>query len=252
MIHISAVSYLNTLPFIYGIEKSGFISPDEYILSRDIPSLCAKKLETNNADLVLCPVAAIANKNNINIVTDFCIGAKRNVASVLLVSQQPIHELSEVYLDYQSRTSVTLARILTEKFWKLNFKWLEASPGYEKNIDKSTGGIIIGDRALELSDNYKYKYDLATEWNNFTKLPFVFACWASVNKISPDFLNRFNQALSWGIGHIKDIKPNYPTLSDDFIREYFTNNIDYILDAKKNESMDLFFSYMKSVSPLTK
>lgn len=248
MIRISAVSYLNTLPFIYGIENSEFLNKSEYILTRDIPSLCAKKLENQEADLVLSPVAAIANLKNISIISDFCIGAKRNVNSVLLVGQKPLDQLTDIYLDNQSRTSVILVKILAEKFWKVKFRWLDAVPEYENKIEGNIGGVIIGDRALLMSKLYTYKYDLACEWNDFTGLPFVFACWVSRIAISSDFLIRFNKALSWGIEHINEIKPDYPSLSNEFIRDYYIHNIDYPLDTQKRESMKLFFNYMKSIS----
>ena len=247
MVRISAVSYLNTLPFIHGIENSGFLNPREYQLIREIPSLCAKNIETKSADLVLVPIAALNEINKTNIVTDFCIGANRHVNSVLLVGQNPLNQLKEIYLDYQSRTSVTLVKILAENHWKLDFKWLKTVPGYENNIHDYIGGVIIGDRALELSKQYKYKYDLATAWNDFTGLPFVFACWVNVNHVSDDFLNRFNKALAWGIDHINDIKPDFPSLSVEFIRDYFKHDIDYPLNSQKMEGMKLFFNYMKTI-----
>lgn len=247
MIKISAVSYLNTLPFIYGIENSGFLKTTEYSLSRDIPSDCAKKLENNEADIVLVPVAAIAEMKNINIISNFCIGANRNVLSVLLVSQKPLSELQNIYLDYQSRTSINLVKVLSKYFWKKDFNWLNTHSGYENKIEGTTGGVIIGDRALELSDKYKYKYDLATEWNDFTNLPFVFACWVSKSNIDSDFIKKFNKSLEWGINQINNIEPNYPNLSVEFIRNYYKFNIDYNFDEKKYEGMSLFFKYLKNI-----
>jgi chorismate dehydratase len=247
MIKISAVSYLNTLPFIFGIENSGFLNSSDYTLSREMPSDCAKKLENKEADLVLVPVAAIANMENINIVSDYCIGASRNVLSVLLLSQKPISELENIYLDYQSRTSVTLIKILAKHYWKKEFNWLKTEPGFENNIIENTGGVIIGDRALELADKFKFKFDLATEWNDFTGLPFVFACWVSSSKLDENFILKFNKSLEWGINNINNINPNYPTLSNDFIRSYFKNNIEYNFDDKKNSGMNLFFKYMKTL-----
>ncbi len=247
MIRISAVSYLNTLPFIHGIENSGFLKSDEYELLRDIPSECALKLENQTADIVLVPVAAIANMKNVNIVTDFCIGATRNVISVLLVSDVPVEQIEHIYLDYQSRTSVNLVQVLAKYHWKKDFQWLHTTPGYENKIEKKTGGVIIGDRALELSGKFKFRYDLATEWNNFTGLPFVFACWASRSKIDKDFLSRFNKALEWGIQHLNEIRPDYPNLSNSFILEYFKNNIDYIFNSRKHDGMVLFFKYLNKL-----
>lgn len=247
MVKISAVSYLNTLPFIHGIENSGFLKPEEYILKREMPSKCALALENNEADLVLVPVAAIAGMNDINIISDYCIGANRNVLSVLLNSQKPIAEIKNIYLDYQSRTSVTLVKVLARYLWKKEFNWLNAEPGYEKKINEQTGGVIIGDRALELLNSYTYKIDLATAWNDLTGLPFVFACWVSKTKLSNDFIEKFNLSLKWGINNINNISPNYPNLSNEFIRDYFKNNIDYNFDEKKINGMNLFFKYMKSL-----
>ncbi|MBI5541916.1 MAG: menaquinone biosynthesis protein [Bacteroidia bacterium] len=247
MVRISAVSYLNTLPFIHGIENSGFLKPEDYILKREMPSNCALTLEKNEADLVLVPVAAIAGIKDINIISNYCIGANRNVLSVLLYSQNPISDIENIYLDYQSRTSVTLVKVLAKNLWKKEFNWLEAEPGYENKINRQTGGVIIGDRALELLDSFKYKIDLATAWNDLTGLPFVFACWVSKSKLDDNFIKKFNNSLEWGINNINQINPNNPNLSNEFIRNYFKNNIDYHFDDKKISGMNLFFKYIKSL-----
>ena len=56
MLKISAVSYLNTKPFLYGIFKSGL--EQEVDLQLDIPSECARKLTSGEVDMALLPVAA--------------------------------------------------------------------------------------------------------------------------------------------------------------------------------------------------
>ena len=57
MIRISAVSYLNTIPFIYGLKQSELI--DNIDLRLDYPSVCADKLINNEVDLALVPVVVI-------------------------------------------------------------------------------------------------------------------------------------------------------------------------------------------------
>jgi hypothetical protein len=49
-IKISAVSYLNTLPFIYGMEQNLELL-EQIELSKDIPSECARKLIEGEVDL---------------------------------------------------------------------------------------------------------------------------------------------------------------------------------------------------------
>jgi len=51
MIKVSAVSYLNTMPFIYGLKHSNFIESID--LQLNYPSLCAEKLLNNEVDIAL-------------------------------------------------------------------------------------------------------------------------------------------------------------------------------------------------------
>ena len=48
-IRISAVSYLNTYPFVLGIKTSGEL--DDIELQLDVPSICAEKLKAGMVDL---------------------------------------------------------------------------------------------------------------------------------------------------------------------------------------------------------
>ena len=68
---IAAVSYLNTIPFIYGIEHAGAGLHAELLLSP--PRGCAEALRDGQADLALIPVAAIPGSSDLRIVTPYCI-----------------------------------------------------------------------------------------------------------------------------------------------------------------------------------
>ena len=107
-VKISVVSYLNSKPFIYGLKHSELINNVE--LSLDIPSDCARKLLNGEVDLGLIPIAVIPKLKEHYIISDYCIGAEGKVTSVMMYSEVPLQEISTILLDYQSRTSVTLAR----------------------------------------------------------------------------------------------------------------------------------------------
>src|ERR1039458_6553628 len=102
-IKISVVSYLNSKPFIYGLQHSTFLN--EIDLQLDIPSVCAQKLIDGQVDIGLIPVAALPQLKDPYIITDYCIGAEGKVASVMLYSNVPLHEITAILLDYQSKTS---------------------------------------------------------------------------------------------------------------------------------------------------
>ena len=238
---------MNTLPFLHGIRQTNFTNKIE--LQLDIPSVCAEKLINNEVDLGLVPIAILPQLKEYYIVSDYCIGAKGKVNSVLLLSDVPLNQMDKVYLDYQSRTSINLTKVLAKHYWKLNPKWEKAEEGYEKKIEGSTAGVIIGDRTFNLSKKYKYQYDLAEEWYNFTKLPFAFACWVSNKKLPKSFADELNLALSFGVNHIKESTSLAKLqLDEKKLLKYLTDDIDYNLDNDKRKSIELFLNYLTEIT----
>ena len=70
-VKITAVSYLNTKPLLYGLLQSEVAKQID--LSLDIPAVCAQKLLNQEADLGLVPVAIIPELDTPHIISDFCI-----------------------------------------------------------------------------------------------------------------------------------------------------------------------------------
>ena len=85
---IAAVSYLNTIPFIYGIEHEGNLRA-ELLLSPPSP-LCKKNFAEHKADIALVPAAAVPSLADAQVVTEYCIGAAGPVRTVVLLSNEPI------------------------------------------------------------------------------------------------------------------------------------------------------------------
>ena len=231
-IRISAVSYTNTKPFVFGITHSDIINKID--LSLDIPSDCANKLISNQADIGLVPVAALLNIPNYEIVSDFCIGATGAVNSVFIFSDKPIEEIESIRLDTHSRTSNNLALVLLKNYWKRSPEVVE------------TGGdafVLIGDRTFGTKEKYKYAYDLAEEWQNFTSLPFAFAVWAANKPVSAEFISEFNTALKLGLDNRLEILGDQPLNGFD-LKDYLENKLDFDLDDKKREAIKKFHSYI--------
>ncbi len=245
-IRISAVSYLNTLPFIFGIQHDATLQK-HVKLSLDFPSICAKKVIQNEVEIGLIPVAAIPQVEHPEIISDFCIGADGKVETVLLLSDVPKEEIRCVHLDYQSRTSVQLVRILARKFWHIEPQWKNAVRGFETTINKPDGAVVIGDRTFGLEHKYRYRYDLAEEWKKYTGLPFVFAAWIANSKLPENFTDAFNNALKYGISNIETVIQKYEkeNKSDIDLRKYLTQNIQYNLDSKKLEAMNKFLKLIE-------
>ena len=240
MLKISAVSYLNTIPFIHGLKQSELIKIIN--LQLDYPSICAEKLINGNVDLALVPVAVIPKLKEAHIISDYCIGANGAVDTVCLYSDVPVEEIESIALDYQSRTSVALLRVLLKEYWQLNPKFINAVVGFEENIKGNHAALVIGDRAFALNTKHAYIYDLSAIWKEMTGFPFVFAAWVANTKLPQDFIIAFNKALEKGLSNIDKALAlegdSYPNCKNP--EDYLNNKISYNLDVEKQKGMELF------------
>ena len=214
---ISLVSYLNTKPFLYGLEHSAI--SERLILQLDIPSVGGKKLLENSVDIGLVPVAVLAKLNDAQIITDYCIGADGPVKSVSVFSEMPIEEAENIFLDYHSLTSVQLLKILLRDHWKITPNLISAHDGYINEIKGKTAG-----------------------------LPFVFAAWITRKPQYSDNIFELNEALKYGVHHIDEVVDTYDSglLKKSELKDYLQNDIDYNLDSLKRKALDLFIGKIKN------
>ena len=236
-IKIAAVSYLNTKPLLYGIERSNIINEIDLIV--DYPSNLARLLKSGAIDMALLPVAAMPEIPGARIVSNYGIATDGDVVSVALFSQVPIEDIRSVYLDYQSRTSVRLAQVLLANYWKKDVTYLSAGNDYINKIQGAEAGVIIGDRALQQLDNFKYVYDLSAAWKAYSGLDFIFAAWIANKDLPADFIERFDKANSEGFDHLDEIIAANP-FPDYSLHTYYTKNIKYVLDEQKKAGLQKF------------
>jgi chorismate dehydratase len=245
-IRISAVKYANTYPFIYGMTESGF--DNKVILETDHPADCAAKLISGKVDAGLVPIAILPLLKEYHIISEYCIGANGNVRTVMLLSNCPFNSIETVFLDYRSRSSVNLTKVLAKNFWNSEFRWMNTSKGFDfRNIKRNEAVVLIGDQCFEYEKNFSYKIDLALEWRNFSGLPFVFACWTANKILDRNFIAEFNKALSLGVGNIDAVVQKYSNtgvISGNDLKTYLKENIDYNLDEDKKKAMKLFLELM--------
>lgn len=242
MIKISAVSYTNTLPFIYGLTHSDI--KNEIELSLDVPAVCAKKLIEGVVDIGLIPVAAILDLPETHIISDFCIGADGAVNSVFIFSNCAVEEIEFLQLDPESKTSNQLAWVLLKNYWKINPEKVNNATDYSASAQAKTAFVQIGDRTFGKKNNYPFSYDLAEEWKNFTGLPFVFAVWVSNKKIESAFIAKLNLALKFGLDNRAEIIKKAIKIPDFDLDDYLYLKIDYKFDDAKREALRRFYEYL--------
>ena len=162
----------------------------------------------------------------------------------------PIEELDKkkVHLTPNSATSISLLKVLFALRFKIEPLYVDKRPFDEK---EDTARLLIGDEALlqNKKDTFPYVYDLATLWQDWQGMPFVFGAWsihqnafgkelrnelceflAEVNLSVNEFRNDSENALSlW--------KSHYPVeLASDDLQKYF-NALDYTFTDERKKSL---------------
>jgi len=247
-LRITAVSYLNTKPLLYGLLNHPIARQID--LQLDIPSVCAEKLETGQVDLGLIPVAAIPNLSSPYLVSDYCIGSEGAVKTVGIYADVPLDQLDTLYLDFHSRTSVALTKLLLRDHWALTPVILPAEEGFIERIGGPTGALVIGDRTIGLEEKHTYFYDLGQAWKDHTGLPFVFAAWISNRPLDPTFVAAFNEALAQGVAKVPELMYLLPSPDPSFdLEAYYTRHISYDLNYPKRLAMSRFLCEVSDTLP---
>lgn len=236
-VKISAVSYTNTFPFLYGIRNSSIV--DQIDLSVDYPSACAQKVISGEVDLGIIPVGALLDLPTYYIITDYCIGTLGAVDSVFIFSEKPIGEIKSLRLDHQSRSSNALARVLLKYHWKQDVQIVTEG--------EADAYVLIGDRTFGKKDTVPYVYDLGYYWKEFTGLPFAFAVWVANKPLDPTFIADFNAALKIGVSNPRVVLPEIPANPKFDFDYYLTSSLDYQLTTAKRQAIDKFLSLVKTL-----
>ena len=241
---VSFIDYLNSVPlgwgFLHGPDQ------DAFDILFDVPSECARHLSTGEADIGLIPVIEYQRIPDLLVLPDIAIASKREVKSVLFVSNVPLAQVRSVAVDSSSRTSVALLKILLYKFHGLDsVTFQEESPDPDKMLELYDAALIIGNPALKVARSGLHIHDLADEWYHFTGLPFVFACWAVRAKVKLGTQQEiFYRSRDLGLQEVDSIARIYSqklAVPEEEIRTYILENLNYSLDEANLRGLETFY-----------
>ena len=157
VVRVAAINYLNTIPFVYGLENSSVREQIE--LTFCTPSQAADRLISNDIDLGIVPVATLFEHSSFKVVSDFCIASDNEVKSVLLCSGKRLEDISEILLDMDSRTSAMLVQVLSKNYWNIDPKFSQFN-FTASELDTEASYLLIGDKALKRAGDFKYVYEI--------------------------------------------------------------------------------------------
>jgi len=247
MTKFGAVSYLNTKPLIYSMERE-FENAQNGAgdsLELDLPSRLADRLVSGELDVALIPIVETFRNPELEVVSDACIACAGPVWSVKLLSEKPLDEIKSVALDEGSRTSAAMVRVMLGQGKASNVRF-ESLP--IENDWKSVGTdavLIIGDRAMDChSDRFQHQWDLGQWWFQTQRLPFVFAVWAARREFTTESVSKIlQQSRDAGCSVLKEIAslhaPEYG-LTEEQCFNYLKSNLHFRLSTREKVAIEKF------------
>ena len=202
-LRLGAVSYLNTKPLVYGLDRH----PDQFEVRFDVPAKCAELLHAGKVDLGLIPAIEYLN-GDYAIVPGVSIASDGEVATVAVFTRMAIADVKTLALDVSSRTSVALTRVLCAKRWGIAPSFTPAEPDLEAMLARADAALVIGDPAFDIDPAARgvTKIDLGVEWKALTGLPFVYAMWTGrPGAASAEQCRALQAARDHGVAHLADI-----------------------------------------------
>ena len=263
-LRISIVEFLNTAPLVWGFTDGPLAGKYELLFA--VPSQCAEDLRAGRADVGIIPSIEYQRMEDVVAVPGMAIASKQEVRSLLVVSKVPIEMAKSFALDTNSRSSVGIARILSQRHWNIDPEFIDMPPDADRMLARADAALVIGDPALRLrlkvdalqskvpgtsglcccggdDDEHPVKgvetlfvYDIAQQWREMTGLPAVLAIWvARRGVLTPEMIADFEASRDYGLSHIGEIAEGAALkleLPPRELERYLTENINFSLDEE--------------------
>ncbi len=242
-LRIGSVPYLNGAPLTRGIEDKIVLAP---------PSRLGELLHKGELDAALVSITFPLLNDGYDILDGIAVASLGEVKSVLLAHKKPPEELTEIFCDTASLTSVNLLRILlAERGLRPEFRPLL---NYE-DAHFHAATLLIGDAAVEFArSSHDYQiWDLGSAWYDLTKLPFVYAAWVLRRGADTTEIRRaLRDARDFGLDTLDAIIASRKEFDYEFRKDYLGWHIHYHLGADEKRGMEKFMELMRKhgIGPL--
>jgi chorismate dehydratase len=226
---VGRIAYINCYP-VYGAIDRGIVPLDAELVT-GVPTALNREMAAGTLDIsVISAVEYARDATKYLLLPDLSICSDGPVRSVCLFSKRPASELHgrRVLVSRSSMTSVALLELLFQNVWDAKPTFIpsnaELTDVARFNEEEHDARLVIGDAALHLwsrirnpelyppsedLSQYRYAYDLGSEWKDWTGLPFVFAVWVALRTapVGEALAVHANLIASrnWGLGHLETL-----------------------------------------------
>lgn len=242
---VGKIPYLNSVPFYSYFEKHQFkIFP---VVPRRMGELARKEqIEAGPFSLM----DYLNNSDTLELM-NYCIATRDQVKSVMLFSKEGWTGLEgkTIGITDDTATSVRLLQVLLAKKYNVHAKFERLHSGVN-NYEAYDAVLLIGDEALRRNKyglpGFELVFDLAKEWYEWQKLPFVFAVWAQKKSLRSQQKIELHQLLAHSLerseeelGHVGKVHGKRIGLTPEEIREYL-EGFNYHLGEREREAIARF------------
>lgn len=256
-VRIGAVSYLNTKPLIFGLEKA---LGDRDRLSLALPSQLATELASGDIDIGLIPVFEYFQHPEYKIVSDAVIACRGPVWSVRVFFRCEPCQVKTLALDEGSRTSAALCKVLFHQRFGYVPNTIPLKMTDEPMSALADAVLVIGDRAMHpesFRPAFRSDWDLGQAWFEETGLPFVFAMWVARNSsfAQEEWKLTLERTRDLGLSHVRDIACSAAKkyqLTVEQCEDYLTHYIRFFLRADELAGLQEFRRRCDALSLLFK
>jgi len=244
---LGSVPYLNAKPLLWGLDQDPAVR-----LTLRPPALLVPLMARGRFDAALLPSIETL-RHGFDHVPGIAIASPGRTDSVLLHLKGPLRRVRTVALDRNSRTTNALARILLERRYGLQPRYVthdpEGGPDFRKN-PKIDAAVTIGDASFR--DWGLPSLDLGASWRDFTGVPFVFALWA-LRRREASLERRLRAAASEGRSRLRKIADEEHArvnLTREECLLYLTERISYDFEAAERVGLRLFERHARALGLL--
>jgi aminodeoxyfutalosine synthase len=253
---IGKIPYLNSVPFYNYFDKGKFkLLP---VVPRRMGMLSLKgRIDAGLFSLM----DYLAQEDELELI-NYCLAVRSKVKSVMLFSRREWAGLQgkNIGITDDTATSVQLLRVLLEKKYGINAN-LVRMHGSSYDYAGFEAVLLIGDEALKC---YKYGLpgfsvvsDLATEWCDWQKLPFVFAVWAGKKLLSAGTKRELKGKLGKSLAQ-EEREPSFLSalhgrrigLTPEEIRDYLAG-FTFRIGKPERKAIEVFRGLVNSLSQLS-
>lgn len=250
---LGQINFVNSLPVVLPMLESEWQA--KAVVTYATPAALNEAFERNELDVGAMSSFYFLQNGTMRLVEDLSISSDGAVASVMCYSKMPLSQLNgaRIAVPTSSATSINLLLVLLREIFGAVPQLTLCHEPTLVNGDFDAA-LVIGDQALAAESTWPkqlVRADLGEWWRINTGLPMVFGLWAgreswvlehpeSFAAICQHLREAASVGLSSKFAEVLAEGCRRTGLSENRIRQYFTQDLNYRLSDRHHEGLELY------------